>query len=91
MTRSLHAPALSHPRAAGLCADLCSVSIRSEDVFVFSQDSFKRELVKWVVLSDQPFTEVDNVHFRSVVDQLRPDVRAPSAGRSSTSSAPCTS
>lgn len=43
---------------------------------MFSQDKFRDALLKWVILSDQPFTEVQNEAFLNMLQTLNPDAKS---------------
>jgi hypothetical protein len=36
-------------------------------------------LAKWIVCNDQPFTTVENEHFRNMIEILNPEAQVPSA------------
>lgn len=40
---------------------------------VFSQETFREALLKWIVVSDQPFSEVDQPSFIALVKTLNPE------------------
>jgi len=46
---------------------------------LFSQDVFDDLLIKWVVLNDQPFTEVESTPFKELLTLLKPNLKIFSA------------
>ncbi|CAB4490884.1 unnamed protein product [Rhizophagus irregularis] len=45
----------------------------------FTQTDFRKFLSKWIIADDQPFTTVENIHFRNVVKVLNSDALVPKA------------
>lgn len=39
----------------------------------FSQDRYREALIKWIVVCNQPFTEVEQEAFLEVIQTLNPD------------------
>ncbi|KAJ6636741.1 PiggyBac transposable element-derived protein 2, partial [Pseudolycoriella hygida] len=42
-------------------------------IFVFSQEKFRKALIKWIVICDQPFTEPQQQSFVELVQSLNPN------------------
>lgn len=40
---------------------------------VFSQETFREALLKWIILSDQPFSEMDSPSFIALIKTLNPE------------------
>jgi hypothetical protein len=45
----------------------------------FSPEEFKKRLINWVVLDDQPFSTIESPRVRSLLELLKPDIVIPSA------------
>lgn len=45
----------------------------------FSIEVFEKKLVEWIVLNDQPFTEVESESFRTLLTLLKPNIKILSA------------
>jgi hypothetical protein len=48
-------------------------------ILKFTQTDFRKFLSKWIIADNQPFTTVENKHFRNMVKVLNPDALVPKA------------
>nr|CAG8513673.1 1285_t:CDS:2 [Entrophospora candida] len=53
--------------------------IKSNERLIFTQDIWNENLIKWIVEDDQSFNVVEKQSFKTLIKQLRPDVKIPSA------------
>ncbi|CAB4382381.1 unnamed protein product [Rhizophagus irregularis] len=53
--------------------------VKKADELKFTQDNWCNDLIKWVVVSDQPFTVVDDDHFKVMIKRLNREAIIPSA------------
>ncbi|GET63253.1 zinc finger BED domain-containing protein RICESLEEPER 2-like [Rhizophagus irregularis DAOM 181602=DAOM 197198] len=53
--------------------------VKKADELKFTQDNWRNDLIKWVVVSDQPFTVVDDDHFKVMIKRLNREAIIPSA------------
>ncbi|CAB5355538.1 unnamed protein product [Rhizophagus irregularis] len=53
--------------------------VKKADELKFTQDNWRNDLIKWVVVNDQPFTVVDDDHFKVMIKRLNREAIIPSA------------
>ncbi|CAB5356115.1 unnamed protein product [Rhizophagus irregularis] len=54
-------------------------SINNSEVIVYSKETFKKFIIRWIVKNDLPFTCVESEDFRNMISLLRKDAFIPSA------------
>ncbi|CAB5193101.1 unnamed protein product [Rhizophagus irregularis] len=54
-------------------------SINNSEVIVYSKETFKKFIIRWIVKNDLPFTCVESEDFRSMISLLHKDAFIPSA------------
>ncbi|CAB4483899.1 unnamed protein product [Rhizophagus irregularis] len=53
--------------------------VKQVDELKFTQDNWRNNLIKWVVVNDQPFTVVEDDHFKLMIKRLNREATIPSA------------
>ncbi|CAB5363720.1 unnamed protein product [Rhizophagus irregularis] len=53
--------------------------VKQADELKFTQDNWCNDLIKWVVVNDQPFTVVEDDHFKLMIKRLNREATIPSA------------
>ncbi|CAB4416190.1 unnamed protein product [Rhizophagus irregularis] len=53
--------------------------VKQADELKFTQDNWRNDLIKWVVVNDQPFTVVEDDHFKLMIKRLNREATIPSA------------
>ncbi|CAB5352179.1 unnamed protein product [Rhizophagus irregularis] len=54
-------------------------SINNSEVIVYSKETFKKFIIRWIVKNDLPFTYVESEDFRNMISLLHKDAFIPSA------------